>query len=218
MSQNKIIVFEGIDGSGKGTQSKLLYKYYQKANIPSILIEFPNYENTFFGKVVGEFLNGDFGNINQVNPKLAAILYAGDRFEKSSEIYEYINKGYTIICDRYIPSNIAHQIAKVSISEQKKLRDWIEELEYSVFNLPKPDIILFMDMHPDISSKFVLKKEKRVYTDKNKDIHEKDESYLKKVYSIFKNMSYEKKWNSIDCNNKNIESVHNTILKVLGET
>ena len=161
MEKSQIIVFEGIDGSGKGTQSKLLYEYYKKNNIKVVLFEFPGYTKTFFGEVVGEFLNGDFGNLTEVHPKLAAILYAGDRFEQSEEIKDYLSKGYIVICDRYVSSNIAHQIAKLPTDKQGKLKEWIEYLEYKVFNLPKPNLILFLDMPPSIATQLVLKKDTR---------------------------------------------------------
>jgi len=215
MDNGKILIFEGIDGSGKGTQSKLLYKYYQANNIPSILFEFPAYSKTFFGKTVGEFLNGDFGTLEEVHPKLSAMLYAGDRFEQVEEIKNYLSKGYIVICDRYIPSNIAHQIAKVSHSQQKALKKWIEHLEYEIFQLPKPDLIFFLNMPPLSASKLVLKKEQRDYTDKKKDIHEENQSYLEKVYAIFQNISIEEKWLVIECKDKNIETVHSEILNQL---
>lgn len=215
----KIIVFEGIDGSGKGTQSKKLYKYLKEKKEKVILLEFPCYSETFFGKEVGDYLNGGFGGLDEVHPKLSAILYAGDRFEKKETILKYLKKGYIIICDRYVPSNIAHQSAKIeNKTEQKKLRKWISKLEYKVFGLPKPDIIFFMDMNPKISDNLVLQKDARSYTDKSKDLHENDNSYLLKVYEMFKKLS--KSWITIKCQNKNnelktVDEIHAKILKKL---
>ncbi len=217
MVNGKIIVFEGIDGSGKGTQSKLLYKYYKKNNIKVALFEFPGYTKTFFGEVVGEFLNGDFGNLNEVHPKLSAILYAGDRFEQSKEIKDYLSKGYIVICDRYVSSNIAHQIAKLPIDKQEKLKEWIEYLEYKVFNLPKPNFILFLDMPPSAATQLVLKKDARAYTDKKKDIHEADQSYLSLVYNTFKAIAKKENWEIIECENKDITTIQNEIIHCIGE-
>ncbi len=212
----KIIVFEGIDGSGKGTQSKKLYSYLKSIQHKVILFEFPCYSETFFGKEVGNYLNGEFGNLDEIDPKFSAILYAGDRFEKRDEIIEKLNQNYTIICDRYVPSNIAHQIAKYKNKKQKTmLRKWIEELEYKVYKLPKPNIIFFMDMNPDKSSDLVLKKDKRVYTKKKKDLHESNNDYLEQVYVAFKELSKEKNWINIKCQTKDsiksIETIHKEI-------
>ncbi len=217
----KIIVFEGIDGSGKGTQSKKLYSYLKELNYKVILLEFPFYSETFFGKEVGNYLNGDFGGLNDMHPKLSAMLYAGDRFEKKDTILKKLASGYIIICDRYVPSNIAHQTAKYQDKkEQKKLKKWIEELEYKVYGLPKPDIIFFMNMNPNISDNLVLKKDTRDYTDKKKDLHESDNSYLLNVYDTFKNMSANKKWVNIKCQDKNnlllgVDDIQSKIIKQL---
>jgi len=219
--RGKIIVFEGIDGSGKGTQSKKLYQHLKELNYKVILLEFPFYSETFFGKEVGNYLNGEFGGLNDVHPKLSAMLYAGDRFEKKELILQKLKDGYLIICDRYVPSNIAHQTAKYKDeNEQKKLKKWINELEYNVYGLPKPNIIFFMDMNPNISDNLVSKKDARNYTDKKKDLHESDNSYLLDVYDIFKKMSTKKSWLNIKCQDKNnnlnsIEDIHSKILKKL---
>ncbi|WP_333804213.1 dTMP kinase [Sulfurospirillum sp.] len=220
MKKGKIIVFEGIDGSGKGTQATLLHEYYKKNNIPNLLLQFPCYSETFFGQEVGNYLNGKFGSLDNVHPKFSALLYAGDRFEKSKLIYDELNKGTMVICDRYVPSNIAHQIAKLKTQEeQKELQHWIEKLEYGVFNLPKPDVVFLLDISPSLSSELVLKKNKRDYTDKAKDLHEEDDSYLRQVYYAYKDLCLVNGWNKINCTHDNkifsIQEIHLTILKVL---
>jgi dTMP kinase len=218
----KIIVFEGIDGSGKGTQSKKLYQYLKDKNVKVILLEFPFYEKTFFGKEVGNYLNGKFGKLDEVDPKLSAMLYAGDRFEKKDLIVKKLQQGYTIICDRYVSSNIAYQIAKYkNKKEQKTLQKWISHLEYKIYFLPKPDVIIFMDMNPKISDNLVLKKDVRNYTDKKKDLHESNSTYLLDVYSVFQRMFDDKIWINIKCQNRNnklksVSKIHNKILKKLG--
>jgi len=217
----KIIVFEGIDGSGKGTQSKKLYKHLRDRDKKVILLEFPFYEKTFFGKEVGNYLNGKFGKLDEVDPKLSAMLYAGDRFEKKDLILKKLQQGYTIICDRYVSSNIAYQTAKYeNQKEQKMLQKWIGHLEYKVYSLPKPDVVIFMDMNPKISDNLVLKKDARNYTDKKKDLHESDTTYLLNVYTAFQQMFDDKIWINIKCQNKNnklksVIKIHNKILKKL---
>ena len=216
-----IIVFEGIDGSGKGTQSKKLYKYLKKLDYKVVLLEFPFYSETFFGKEVANYLNGNFGGLDEVHPKLSAMLYAGDRFEKKEFIEDKLNDDYIIICDRFVPSNIAHQTAKYKTKkEQKELKEWIEELEYGIYALPRPDIIFFMDMNPNISDDLVLKKDARDYTDKKKDLHESNSSYLLDVYHIFEKMSKKRPWINIKCQDKNhklksVEKIQSNIVKTL---
>jgi len=209
----KIVVFEGIDGSGKGTQSKKLYQHLKELNYKVILLEFPFYSETFFGKEVGNYLNGDFGGLNDVHPKLSAMLYAGDRFEKKELILQKLKDGYIIICDRYVPSNIAHQTAKYKDEDkQEELKKWIKKMEYDIYGLPKPDVVFFMNMNPNISDDLVLKKDTRNYTDKKKDLHESNNSYLIDVYNMFQKMSKSKLWVNIKCQDKE-NNLKNEIFK-----
>ena len=217
----KLIVFEGIDGSGKGTQSKKLHKKLTELGRKVVLFEFPFYSETFFGKEVGRYLNGEFGLLNEIHPKLAAMLYAGDRYEKRNEIIKKLEDGYLVICDRYIQSNIAHQTAKFAdVTKRNELRSWIEQLEYDVYGLPKPDIIFFMNMNPNLSDSLVLKKQTRDYTNKKKDLHESDTSYLGSVFNIFNALATENRWVGIACQDKDgrlrsMEDIHHDILKIL---
>ena len=145
------------------------------------------------------------------------MLYAGDRYEKKDELIEKLNQGYLIICDRYVPSNIAHQTAKYqNIKEKNDLKKWIEELEYSVYKLPKPDLIFFLNMNPDISDKLILTKAKREYTDKKKDLHEDDNTYLKNVYTTFNDMTLSNDWINILCNEQNkLKTIENIQLEII---
>jgi hypothetical protein len=120
-NKGKLIVFEGIDGSGKGTQTKKLFNFLKNKGIKTELFEFPFYSETFFGKEVGNYLNGEFGGLKEIHPKLSAMLYAGDRYEKRDELIKKLNQGYLIICDRYVPSNIAHQTAKYNDIKEKNV-------------------------------------------------------------------------------------------------
>ena len=221
-NKGKLIVFEGIDGSGKGTQTKKLFNFLKDKGIKTELFEFPFYSETFFGKEVGNYLNGEFGGLNEIHPKLSAMLYAGDRYEKKNELIEKLNQGYLVICDRYVPSNIAHQTAKYNdIKEKNGLKKWIEELEYNIYKLPKPDLIFFLNMNPDISDKLILNKAKRDYTDKKKDLHENDNSYLKNVYHTFCEMVSNENWENIMSNEndnlKTIEEIQHEIIDTLAK-
>ena len=189
-----LIAVEGIDGSGKGTQSALLVEKLRDEGFEAELISFPCYGETFFGREVGNYLNGEYGGLNDVNPKFSAMLYAGDRFEKRSYILEKMAAGVIVVCDRYVPSNIAHQAAKCDGSDRVSLVRWIEKLEYEVYGLPQPDEVVFLNTLPNFADDLVSRKSAREYTDKEKDLHESDKEYLSSVYSVFCAMSKDQGW------------------------
>lgn len=197
--QGKIIVLEGIDGSGKNTHAQLLNKFLLSLKINSKVLHFPLYQDTFFGKEVANYLNGEFGELNKIHPKLAAMLYAGDRFEKREYILDELKKGTVFIFDRYVPSNIAHHAAKLHPSKRECFKEWIEKLEYIVFKLPPPDKIFFLNVPPQITMPLILNKKQREYTDKKQDLHEENIDYLDEVYTVFKSLCKGNLWENIDC-------------------
>ncbi len=201
--KNLILAVEGIDGSGKGTQSKLIEEYYKNKGCDVKLISFPRYSETFFGKEVGNYLNGSYGSINQVPPKLAAMLYAGDRYETKDMISDYLKKNYILIFDRYVSSNAAHHAAKLPAKERPSFIKWIYQMEYIVYKLPKPNIEIYFNIPYSHSRKMVANKISRYYTDKSHDIHESDENYLKKVSEIYSQISKDNNWIQIDCFKEN---------------
>ena len=154
MSKGKLIVIEGTDCSGKETQAKLLLK---RLNDDGIKIEeraFPMYD-TPTGKIVGGALLGKphigesvFGsNVSRLNPKVAALYYAADRLYNIDEIKELLNNGINVILDRYVESNMGHQAGKLKSKDDKiKMMDWLEELEYKLLELPRPDLVIFLFM------------------------------------------------------------------------
>lgn len=198
----KLINIEGIDGSGKGTQAVRLTRELQKTGIKTKLYSFPCYDETFFGKEIGAFLRGEFGSIDEVHPKLASVLYASDRLEKKSDIINDLEKGYYVICDRYVESNMAHQASKMPEIEREKFVDWLSELEYIVNGMPKPDITIFLDVPLSVSKELVLKKKARSYTEEKEDIHEAAHGYLEKVYSTYKYLRERMEWDYIKCTEK----------------
>lgn len=194
-----IIVFEGLDGSGKGTQSQKLSARMSANGIENSLYSFPNYKGTSFGLEVGKYLNGGFGNLNDIPPQFPVMLYAMDRFEMKKSIMADIAAGHNIIFDRYVPSNIAHQGVKLQESERAAFSDWVKRLEYNILEMPQPDVIVFLDAEPQIASANVLKKKKRDYTDADKDMHESNDDYLVKVYEYYKRIALKEGWITVPC-------------------
>lgn len=216
--RGKIIAIEGIDGSGKNTQANMLEAYLKDAGLKVKKLSFPMYENNFFGKEVGNYLNGHFGALDVVHPKLAAMLYAGDRYESKKIIMELLEQGFYIVCDRYVASNIAHQASKLTSDKHDDFIKWIKELEYNVYGMPVADLTLFLDVPPSISDGLVSNKGKRGYTEKVKDLHEEDVVYLKGVYSMFKKISSSEGWLNIECvNGVNMLDVEDVSVMVTGE-
>ena len=189
-----IVAFEGLDGSGKGTQSQILSAKMSAKGIDNALYSFPNYKGTNFGLEVGKYLNGGFGSLDEVPPQFPVMLYAMDRFEMRKSIMKDINSGSNIIFDRYVPSNIAHQAVKFPENQRKTFADWVKRLEYNILEMPSPDVIIFLDVDPVIAGRMVALKGKRSYTDAEKDIHEANDSYMDKVYQMYKQMAQDENW------------------------
>lgn len=216
----KLIIIEGIDGSGKNTQAVKVTEKLNEMGVKSVQIQFPSYNKTFFGKMAGNYLDGKYGKIDELPPELVAILYAGDRFEKKGEIEDYLRDGYIIICDRYTPSNIAHHGGKISDPvKRKEFIKWLEELEYGVFKIPRPDNVVYLDITPEISQELVMKKAAREYTDKKKDIHEENKDYLYNVYDCYKDLCKDRNWIHISCldGNSELREVEDITKDILAE-
>ena len=128
-----------------------------------------------------------------------ALLYAMDRYEIKNNIMSALDEGKTVILDRYVPSNFAHQAAKLPVDKQELFIDWVKKVEYGILGLPVPDMIFFLDIPPAITRSLVLKKDIRSYTTEKEDIHEKNSSYLEKVYDVYKSIAVKDHWNIINC-------------------
>lgn len=158
MNKGKLIVIDGIDGSGKATQAKILVEKLKAESYQVETIDFPQYENNFFGKMVRRYLNGEFGKPNDVNPYLASILYAGDRFESAKTIENWLEEGKMVVVDRYYTSNLIHQTPKL---EQEKISDyinWEEKLELDIFKIPKPDFVIYLHVAADVAFDLIAKR------------------------------------------------------------
>ena len=203
----KFVVIEGLDGSGKSTQIKLLLKYLDNRKISYRYLHFPRTESPFFGELISMFLRGDFGELDNVNPYLVAMIYAGDRNDSKEQISKWLKAGYYVIADRYVSSNIAFQCAK--IHNQKKrttLKNWILKLEYDYYRIPKPDVQFFLDVPFDFTIKKLSvhrKGKDRRYLNGQTDIHEQDLEFQREVRKVYLNIArQDPHFYRIDCSNR----------------
>jgi dTMP kinase len=194
-----LIAIEGIDGSGKGTQAKLLLERAIREGHSSELLAFPMYEASFFGSEIARYLNGEFGDVWSVHPRLAATLYAGDRFEARDRLWRLRAGLDLVICDRYTPSNQAHQSVKLAKPERADFFAWLDRLEHEVFGIPRPDLVVFLDLPPERAAELIGRKSARAYTARKADIHEVDEGYLASVHAAYHALSEGWGWVTIPC-------------------
>ena len=184
-----LLAIEGIDGAGKGTLCQALLIQAKKRGIRSASLSFPRYGETQFSDLVARYLRGEMGIKNQVPARYAALLYGGDRFESRDVLLAMIADNDLVILDRYIYSNVAYNVAKLPPAEQAELIAWIEELEFGMFELPRPDLTLLLATSTELADRLVGKKDKRSYTEQTRDIHEADRDYLSRVSEVYSKLA-----------------------------
>jgi dTMP kinase len=265
IQKGKLIVIEGIDGSGKTVQTRLLVERLSKQGYQVKMTDFPQYGKSFFADMIERYLKGEFGwpqelknhlkkyplpgersytsnqpltelstkdthttssvtrpnglsgrasfrregigsEPEEVNPYLTSLLYAGDRWEIKDQMNKWLDEGSIIISNRYVSSNMAHQGAKISnINERNKFFKWIEELEYKVYAIPKPDLIIYLHVPTEVSQELIKVKVQNEKGFKSEvDMHEKDVNYLQRVQNIYIDIAKEdNSWFTIDCSRNN---------------
>lgn len=186
-SRGRFIVIEGADGTGKKTQTDRFVSRLTDNNIPYKMFDFPQYESTFFGKLVGRFLTGEFGGLKDVNPYLASLTFAGDRWQAAFEINDILSTGTNVISNRYFLSNVAHQAAKFPPEHRMEFISFLKELEYDVYKIPHEDLNIVLHIPSEMSTHLIEQKQKRAYLgDLKKDIQEDDIDYQLEVSSIYR--------------------------------
>ncbi len=195
---SQLIAVEGIDGSGKGTQAGRLCEQLNATGVTSTVLTFPSYDLTRFGRQIGAFLNGRFGELNQVHPVLVSLLFAGDRLESLPRLQAALAQYEIVICDRYVASNLAHQAAKADGTERTELRQWVEFVEYELFRLPRADRVLWLDIPVCQAQELIARKARRNYTDRAADLQEADGNYLQRVREVYRELSTDPTWRRID--------------------
>lgn len=219
--KGKLIVIEGGDGSGKATQTELLRKYFVSQKILTKTISFPQYKSTFFGKTIARVLRGEIAPLSQINPYLISMVYAMDRVEAKDKLYKWLNEGFMVVLDRYVSSNMAHQTGRLPKKEQNKFLNWIEKLEYTVNNVPREDVVIYLYVPYTTSQKLLTERKTDTHLQGKKDIVEKDSEYLRKAEETYTKL--EKKfphWVRIDCIDetgkmRSREAIHKEIVDVL---
>ncbi|MDQ5883568.1 MAG: dTMP kinase [Patescibacteria group bacterium] len=220
MQKGKLIVIDGTDGSGKATQTKLLVDRLKKEKIKVATIDFPQYENNFFGSFIGHCLTERYYDFLKVHPKIASVLYAADRFESKKKIDDWINKGFIVICDRYVSSNKIHQGSKIKNNKKREeFLKWLDEMEHKAFEVPRPNAIVFLDVPVPVSRKLLqdkLAKDKKVYLKGKKDLVEKDIQYLNNSRKTSLWLSkIDKSFHRIACTDgrrmRSIDSIHEDV-------
>jgi len=182
-----------VDGAGKSTQIRLLKDFFSEKGYNCEYLHFPRTETPYFGELIARFLRGEFGSLNDVDPYLVAMLYAGDRKDASPVIRNWLMEGKVVLLDRYTYSNIAYQCAKLpEVSSQDKLMNWIFSLEFNHFAIPQPDLNIFLDVPFAFTEKNLAKNRTgndRDYLNGTRDIHEESIVFQKKVRDIYLRVS-----------------------------
>ena len=185
-----LIVLEGLDGAGKSTQLKMVTSYFASLGLKVDYLHFPRYTAPIYGELIAKFLRGDFGAIDQVHPQLVALLFAEDRRDAASLIRSWTNQGHVVVLDRYVYSNVAFQCAKLADPAQAaELRDWILDLEFGRYGIPRPTLNLFLDVpveFVDAKLKQSRKGGDRRYLEGKSDIHEANIDFQIKVRDLYR--------------------------------
>lgn len=197
----KLIVIEGVDSSGKATQTKKLFERLNDEGINVCAIEFPNYKSKS-SELVKMYLNGEFGeNANDTDPYMASVFFAADRAASFKKEYNKMLKDCDVlIADRYTTSNMIHQASKINETDKKEeFLHWVSDFEYSKLSLPKPDLTIFLDMPVKFAMKLMAERKNKINNSSVKDIHESDENYLNESYNNACFVAERNNWTHIMC-------------------
>ena len=183
------IVLEGLDGAGKSTQIANLKAMFLERGVESEYLHFPRFDAPVYGDLIARFLRGDLGSVEQVNPYLVALLYAGDRADCAATIRRWLDEGKVVIVDRYVYSNIGYQCAKIADgAERQMLREWILRTEFEEFKIPRPDLSLFLDVPFSFTERKLSEQREgddRSYLQGGKDIHEASLDLQRRVREVY---------------------------------
>ncbi len=212
------VVIDWLDGSGKGTQTKLVVAELERQGKKVLLLDYPRYgqKSAYF---VEQYLNGKYGT--DVSAKKASLFYALDRLDDLHNAQESFSKYDYVISNRYVSASMIHQAGKIQDSNKRiQFLDWLAELEFEICWIPRPDKVLFLDVPPEVSQRLVEKKEAREYIKdgSNKDIHEADDNHMNNAYSAALEVvdHFSDSWERVECcENKKILPIETITEKIL---
>ncbi len=226
MEKGAFIVLDGLDGSGKATQARLLVERFEKEGISARKIDFPHYDQNLFGAFIGECLAGAHGDFVNLDPKLASIPYACDRLESSPMIREALSRGEIIVADRFTSANQIHQGGKMTDPEERAaFLTWLDRMEHEVLQVPRPDRVLYLKVPLAVSLELLAKER----TTKNQahgagvDTVEADANYMRQSYASAEMLANENEyWVTIDCAEEGAirsrEDIHEEVWRHVQET
>ncbi len=220
--KGKLFVIEGVDGSGKATQTDLLYQALQNEGKTVRKISFPNYDSPS-SSLIKMYLNGEFGTDPQaVNAYATSVFFAVDRFASfRTDWHSFYEDGGIIIADRYVTSNLVHQAGKIeNTAEKERYIQWLSHLEYDIFGLPRPDCVIFLDMPPAYSLR-LRQQRNTLKQGLTHDIHEEDQAYLYQAYENATAIVQHQAWHVINCvadhEIRTIEEIHQEIMQIFSQ-
>lgn len=219
----KLIVIEGTDSSGKETQTKRLFEKLEEKGLKVKKISFPNYDSPAC-EPVKMYLAGAFGeDAMKVNPYPVSTMYAIDRYASFKTDWEkFYNGDGIIVTDRYVTSNMVHQASKIrDLDEKKKYLNWLEDLEYEKMGIPRPDLVIFLNMPTEMAVKLMAERKNKITGEEKKDIHERDKEYLKESHANACKIANIYNWKEIKCNDgeriKTIEEIGEEVFYLVEE-
>lgn len=183
------IVLEGLDGAGKSTQIRMLRQLFADRGVESEYVHFPRFDSPVYGQLIARFLRGEFGGVQEVDPYLVALIFAGDRADAAPQIRQWLAEGKAVVLDRYVYSNVGFQCAKLPAGEERdRLADWIVNLEFGHNALPRPDLSLFLDVPFAFTERKLSEAREgddRNYLQGGQDIHEASLQLQQDVRSVY---------------------------------
>lgn len=183
------IVLEGLDGAGKSTQIRMLRQLFADRGVESEYVHFPRFDSPVYGQLIARFLRGEFGGVQEVDPYLVALIFAGDRADAAPQIRQWLAEGKAVVLDRYVYSNVGFQCAKLPAGEERdRLADWIVNLEFGHNALPRPDLSLFLDVPFAFTERKLSEAREgddRDYLQGGQDIHEASLQLQQDVRNVY---------------------------------
>ena len=196
--RGKLIVLEGTDGAGKATQTRLMAQRLEREGVPFRQVSFPRYGSPFAAPVE-RYLQGDLGERpGDVSAYAASTLYAVDRYASYQQEWRRdYEGGRLILADRYTTSNAVHQAPKLPEGERRAYLDWLFDLEYNRLALPEPDLVIYLDLPPEVSAEMLRRRQEATHTEA--DIHERDGAYLRACRESTREIAARLGWRLVDC-------------------